>query len=220
MSGRVRALVAGGLGRATIAFATMSYQPLSLRPMTDDELKLGLAARSALVVHFSHHSLMDADRPLYPLDMQTALSRNGDFALSCTVVWPGHAMKLVGSVGIVFDPTADNVLSVCPEDSGSSSGEDGCDRSAGVSLSTASFESTFGTTVDRYNEWRVRGALVRGMFVADQCSIEVKKPLIIDIEGHRVDAHAPQRISLDEVAVDFPGMPIFTMGQDGPVRLR
>lgn len=188
--------------------------------MTDDELKQGLARHGALIVHFSHHAWMDKSRPLYPLDLQTAIGQNGDFALSCSVVWRKHHMELVGSVGIVFDPTVTSVVSVCPEDSGSSTAVDGVERSGGMPLTPLSLEETFATAAGKYNEWRVQGAAILGLFVADPDNILVKASQNFDVNGELIHTNGLERISLDDVSAEFPRLSIFTMGPDGPMKLR
>lgn len=188
--------------------------------MTDHELNLALESKGALIVHFSHHAVMRADRPLYPDDLLRALMRHHHFPLSCSAVWPKHSMNLVGSVGVIFAPTAESVLSVSNEDSGSLTWTDGSEGSGGSALSPQALEESFNVKPGTYNEWRVKGAPIKGIFVADPNHIKVKQRESFVFEGVTYDEVGLVSISLDDVAATFAHQPVFTMGESGPVLLR
>lgn len=143
--------------------------------MTDSDLKAALENREAVVVHFSHHALM-LSGSVFPEDLQNAIQNKDKWALSCSVLWPGHKMKLCGDVGVIFQPTVASVLSVSNADSGSYAGSDGTDYSAGYPLDMDTFESTFEVNGD-YNEWRVKGADVAGIFIHNPNCVLVKKEM-------------------------------------------
>ena len=182
--------------------------------MTDEELSGYLADRKAAVVHLSHHSVMDQNRPIFPADLHGAIAKRSEFNLSCVVVWPGDRMDLPGSVGVIFKPTCASVLSVSNSDSGSMTLPDGSDGSAGVPLSASSLASTF-KVCGAYNEWRVRDAEVVGIFIANPSNIYVKKEQKFDAGGHKFNEVAATSVSLNEVLDAFPDRKIFTMGPDG-----
>jgi hypothetical protein len=138
--------------------------------MKDAELTRELDLRKALVVHFSCHARMDHPEFLFPDDMLNAIEHRNNFSLACSVVWPGHPMKLLGSVGIIFKPSVSSVLSVSQTDSGST--EEG---SLGKPLTQVTLVETFNVKPGDHNEWRVKGAELKGIFIADPKNIEVRR---------------------------------------------
>lgn len=187
--------------------------------MTDQDLSAFLAAKGAAVVHLSHHSVMDPTRPIWPEDMRRAIAKKDDSNLSCVVVWPGHRMQLPGSVGVIFKPTCANVVSAASSDSGSPMLPDGSDGSAGFPLSPETLASTFDVWIGNYNEWRVRGAEVMGIFVADPSNIEVKKDVVLNAGGHEFKDVAATSIAMGEVFAAFPHQSVFTMGPAGLIEI-
>jgi hypothetical protein len=185
--------------------------------MTNDELVVGLDKKQAMVVHLSHYAVMDPSRPNFPEDMQRAIAR-ADITLSCVVVWPGHGMDLPGSVGVIFAPSSASVVSVSNSDAGATTLPDGSDGSAGVDLTAESFEKSF-EVVGAYNEWRVKGARVKGIFVADPRNIMAKKVRQFEVGGEMVEMTAADHIELAEVLAAFPHQRVFTMGPNGMVEL-
>lgn len=187
--------------------------------MTDQELSDFLDAKGAAVVHLSHHAVMDPNRPIWPEDMRQAIARRADFNLSCVVAWPGHAMLLPGSVGVIFRPDCAHVISAAGSDSGSTMLPDGTDGSAGLPLSPESLAATFEVAHGSYNEWRVCGAKVIGIFVADPTKIDVKKAVRLKAGGVEFDDVAATRILIGEVFAEFPKHPVFTLGAAGLVEI-
>jgi hypothetical protein len=183
--------------------------------MTDKDLCDFLSAKGAAVVHLSHHAVMNPTRPIWPEDMRRAVAQKDKFNLSCVVVWPGHSMSLPGSVGVIFKPTCATVISAACSDSGSTMLPDGSDGSAGLPLSLETLASTFDVKIGGYNEWRVNGAEVVGIFVADPSNIEVKKEVVIDLDGCEFKAIGATSIALSEVFAAFPHDTVFTMGPSG-----
>jgi hypothetical protein len=178
--------------------------------MTDDQLVAAIQDQGAAVVHFSHHA---DSRPgvVFPGDMRNALHHTGDWSLSCHVLWPGHAMDLVGSIGIILDVTAAaQVLSVSSCDSGSMSGNDGSELSLGGPLTQESFVETFELT-GAYNEWRVKGASPKGILVSNPEAIIVKMNREFKYGDTVEERPAPCQISLDDVARLFPECDLYTM---------
>lgn len=187
--------------------------------MTDQDLSDYLAAKGAAVVHLSHHAVMDPTRPIFPEDMHRAIDKRADFNLSCVVVWPGHGMPLPGSVGVIFKPTCANVISAASSDSGSMTLSDGTDGSFGLPLSPEALDATFNVWIGNYNEWRVRGAEVVGIFVADPSSIQVKKDVVLNAGGHEFKDVGAIPIAMDEVFAAFPHHSVFTMGPAGLIEI-
>lgn len=177
-----------------------------------------LEMRRALVVHFSHHANMRPDG-VFPTDLMDAIKNRGVWPLSCCVLWPGHQMDLPGSVGIIFAPLLDNVLSVSASDSGSHSLPDGSDASAGVRLSAETFEETFYPPICGYNEWRVQGAGVVGIFVSDPSDIQVKQRRKMSSGPVEIEDIFATPVGLDYVFQSFPDHDVYTLGPDGLVRL-
>lgn len=165
--------------------------------MTDTELFDFLSRKGALVVHLSHH-----------VDMRQGV-------LSCVVVWPGHTMKLPGSIGVIFEPTCASVISASNDDAGSSVR---ADESARVLLTTESLSGTF-EVVGRYNKWRVRGAKVVGIFVADPRRIETKREVEYEISGTKYKTVSAEVTSLTDVFAAFPSLRVFAMRPAGKIEL-
>ena len=182
--------------------------------MTDAELEDQLRNKRAVVVHFSHHSVINPHRPLFPGDLAQAIANRDKFTLSCSVVWPNHPMDLVGSVGVIFKPRCANVISVSNSDSGSMSMADGSDGSLGVPLTDQSFASTF-QPVGKYNEWRVQGAEVAGIFVANVNSILTKRTVEFDVMGVKQTAVSAEATRLADIFDAFPAQQFFTMSING-----
>lgn len=179
--------------------------------LNDQMLCKMLHEREAIVVHFSHYAKM-REGGVFPRDLQEAIDHKNDWTLSCSVLWPGHTMDPCGSVGVIFEPDVASVVSVSNMDAGSFTAPDGTDKSGGERLTAESFEKTF-NVLGAYNEWRVRGAKVTGIFVHNAQNIQVKKPLDIPglPEGEILREIVPIRIELSEVFAAFPKLPVFTM---------
>ena len=128
-------------------------------------------------------------------------------------------MSLPGSVGVIFKPTCAHVISAAGCDSGSTMLPDGSDGSAGLPLTPESLAATFEVAHGGYNEWRVRGADVVGIFVADPMNIQVKKPMQFSAGGEVIETVGATPISIDEVFAEFPTHPVFTLGVAGLVEI-
>ncbi len=187
--------------------------------MNDYALRKKLEERRAVVVHFSHHANM-RENGVFPTDLQAAIANKDDWPLSCSVLWPGHGMELCGSVGVMFSPSVVSVQSVSNTDSGSWAAPDGRDQSGGEPLTAESFEKTF-QVVGAYNEWRIRGAKVAGIFVHNLRSIWVKKRVSVTglPDGEILVEIGVTPIPLSEVFDAFPALQIFTMAADSLVEV-
>jgi hypothetical protein len=182
--------------------------------MKDNDLVKALAQREACVVHFSHHANM-REGGLFPKDLQEAIAHHHKWNLSCCVLWPDHDLDLPGSVGVIFEVrTVTSVISICDGDAGAYQSDGGDEFSGGVPLSEESFESTFGAS-GPYNEWRISGAQVKGIFVNNVHSIQAKKRLTFLVNGELQDVIASASIALTDVFDAFPNLPIYTMGPNG-----
>lgn len=126
-------------------------------------------------------------------------------------------MDLPGDVGLVFRPTAtDQVLSVANTDSGSSQLACGEDLSGGLSLTPETLAATFSVVPGDYNEWRVKGAEVSGVFVASANGVQAKKRQRLTVDGaDDFEDIWPAAFSLAEVKTAFPGLDLITMTHDG-----
>ncbi|MBR0670744.1 hypothetical protein [Neoroseomonas soli] len=184
--------------------------------MTYDELRARLKARQALIVHFSHHAAMRGEL-VYPTDLRQVFAEQEAWPLSCSVLTPGHRMKVVGSVGVVLEPrTAEDVLRVYHDDAGAYA-EGSNNHSLGELLSAASFDASLNRVAPgSYNEWRVRGAKPVGLFIEDPANIEVRHKAQCELPWGTETIIAPKRICLAEVRTAFPDKPIWTMDSNGP----
>jgi hypothetical protein len=187
--------------------------------LNDHMLSKMLFARKAIVIHFSHHANMRKDG-VFPRDLQEAIEHKDEWPLSCSVLWPGHSIDPCGSVGVIFEPDVASVISVSNMDAGSWTELDGTDQSDGEPLTAESFNKTF-DVVGAYNEWRIRGAKVAGIFVHDVKSIMVKKMLDISglPDGIILQEIGFVTIQISEVFEAFPYLPVFTMTKTELIRL-
>lgn len=188
--------------------------------MNDEEFAEEMNRRKAVVVHFSHLANM-REGGTFPEDLQAAIDNREIWPLSCSVLFPGHAMTPVGSVGVIFDPRIANVVSVSNKDSGSFLGNDGVDQSSGDPLDSKSFQETF-AVAGPYNEWRVKGANVRGIFVVDSRRIFAKMAFTFrdPMTGVDVADITWQQITLPDVFAAFPGLSVFTLDNNGLIELK
>ena len=177
--------------------------------MDSFNVSAALGKRKALVIHFSHHANM-REGGTFPEDMLTAIEIRHDVPLSCCVVTPGHTMNLPGSVGIIFTPHEKQVLSVSGSDSGSNATADGTDSSAGLPLDPHTFDDSFEIR-GAYNEWRVRGADIKGVFVSNPEFIIVKKHLVVTFDEGVVETIGEEQVSLEEVRCAFPEYKLYTI---------
>lgn len=187
--------------------------------MTHEDLLAKLAARQALIVHFSAHAVMRAGLD-FPTDFQQVLAEQKPWPLSCSVLTPGHQMNLTGSVGVMLEPrNAADVLRVHHCDAGAYD-EAGTNQSLGLALSEASFDASIdGVVPGTYNEWRVRGAKPVGIFVLDPANILVRQKCTIPGPYDPEEIIVAGSFSLDEVRAAFPGQPVWTMTSSGPLQL-
>jgi hypothetical protein len=181
-----------------------------------------LDRRKALIVHFSHLSNM-REGGVFPDDLQNAVVNKDSWNLSCCVIWPGHTMDLPGEVGVIFRPTAvGQVLSTKNDDAGSVQLTDtGQDVSGGDPLSEVTLQTTFDVALGTYNEWRMKGADVTGIFVTSERGISAKKQQSIECDGKFFDdTIGLASFTIAEVFAAFPSFDIFTMTPDGPLKLK
>ena len=176
------------------------------------------------VVHFSHHARMNHEVQ-FPFDLHHALETWQSEPRSCCALWPGHAMHLPGSVGVIYRPSLSNVISVLSTDSGSSY-HDGQEGSLGDAPSEDSLTRSLNEGHSHnYNEWRLLGAPPMGIFVADTSRISVKKLVTPNVPEELALAEidpvlACVPIKLDVVVAEFSNYDIYTLGEQGLVLLR
>ncbi len=180
--------------------------------------------RRVAVVHFSHHEVMD-HKVQFPDDLNHALMTWESEPRSCCALWPSHNMDLPGSVGVIYRPRLEHVLSVYNTDSGSSY-HHGQEGSLGEDPSEDSLARSLDEVpTDEYNEWRLRGAPPMGIFVADTSHICVKQWVtpnvpeeLVSTENNPVLCRVPFR--LDGVLAAFPNHCIYTLDKEGLVLVR
>lgn len=189
--------------------------------MTDAELLDGLNDHNAMIVHLSHYAKM-REGGVLPTHLRNAIANKALWSLSCVVLWPGHAMSLPGSIGVIFRPrSVANIVSVSGDDLGSTQLADGVELSGGNPLSADTFKQTFQVPEGRYNEWRIKDADVVGIFVASEHSLSAKKNCPIYADGVLLFNDIVEvDIPLQEVFDTFPDLPIYTMTEEGPHKLR
>jgi hypothetical protein len=177
-----------------------------------DETKFNklLDDRGVVIVHFSHFAVM-RHAVEFPIDLQHAIQNYQSETRSCCALWPGHKMELPGSVGVIFKPTFTQILSVLPDDSGSSDFE-GSENSGGHAPSEETIADSLNVPFGRYNEWRIRGAEPIGIFVANPDNISAKKKSRISLDGELIEEIGSPNISLFDVTNAFPSLTIYTMG--------
>lgn len=187
--------------------------------MTHEELLVRLAARKALIVHFSHHAVM-REGLSFPADLQQVLTEQAAWPLSCSVLTPGHRMVVVGSVGVVLEPrSAEDILRVHHDDAGAYADRDDS-HSLGEPLSDSSFDASLDRVLPgTYNEWRVRGAKPIGLFVVNPANIEVRQRCSFEGPWGPEEAIAPAPMSFASLKAAFPGWPVWTMTANGPLQL-
>lgn len=175
--------------------------------MQDNDLKSKLAERNAVVVHFSNFANIRHD-VVFPSDLKNAIENKDSWHLSCCVVFPQHGMNLPGDIGVIFCPTVSSVLSVSDRDSGSMVANDGSDLSMGRPLTCESFEETFNPT-GHYNEWRLKGAEVIGIYVAKQNNLHAKQRVIVPGGPEPIEAISAESVDLKDVFNNFPDLLVY-----------
>jgi hypothetical protein len=130
-------------------------------------------------------------------------------------------MDLLGEVGLIFELTSvDQVLSVCNTDVGARQFGCGEEMSGGVALTPQSLADSFNVRSNDYNEWRVKGAEVAGVFVAHASGVNAKTVQKIDDGGfYGGDTIAPSPFSIAEVRAAFGALPLITMTANGPMTI-
>ena len=162
------------------------------------------------VVHFSHHAKM-RDDGVFPDDLQAAIGNCADWTLSCCALTPGHTMGLPGDVGVIFEiDNPKQIVSVCSDDSGSSQTEDGSDQSFGSEPSLSALNASLDVACGRYNEWRVIGAKVSGIYVENTNSIQAKRKVTFEVSGVQVEDIVAGPVNLESVKNSFPNLSVFT----------
>jgi hypothetical protein len=180
--------------------------------MTYEDLIRELRARKALIVHFSHHAKMRGEGT-FPEDLHAAIASSRAWPLSCSVVWPGHRLALVGSVGVVLHPRSlSSIIGVRNDDGGSSTLPDGTENTACAPLDETGLKDTFEPPAGGYNEWRMRECDVIGVYVESSEGLPLaKKRVTIEVPGqapiHDISA---ERRGINEVIDAFPELPIYT----------
>ena len=181
--------------------------------MNDPDFQKLLSDHNVVIVHFSHFAVM-GHLVEFPDDLFHAISHHEQETRSCCALWPGHEMEVPGSVGLIFQPTIDQVVSVLADDSGSSD-FGGTERSAGEVPTRETLLASLEVPSGRYNEWRVRGAKPTGIFVADVSNIYAKKKQQLHFNGTTINEIGCTSITLQSVLDAFPGCSVYTLRQDG-----
>lgn len=120
-------------------------------------------------------------------------------------------MGLPGDVGVLLeidDPK--QIVSVCSDDSGSSQTEDGSDQSLGSEPSLSALNDSLDVVCGRYNEWRVIGAKVSGIYVENTNSMHAKRKVTFEVSGVLYEDIAAESVNLESVKNNFPNLSVFT----------
>lgn len=175
-----------------------------------EELTAFLSAKKVCIVHFSHHANM-REGGVFPDDLRAAIANHEEWNLSCCALWPQHNMALPGDVGVLFELDQPNqVISVCSEDAGASQLQDGEDQSAGSKPDLAAVEKSLEVACGTYNEWRINGAKVAGIYVEDPDRILAKRKIKFEALDQEHETISATTVELEDVRTFFPGMKIFT----------
>lgn len=82
-------------------------------------------------------------------------------------------------------------------------------------LTVASFETSFSVSPGNYNEWRVQGAEIEGIFVADPNNIFVKCEVEEGAGEWKTKTNGRKAITMDELFATLPDSRIVTMKSQG-----
>jgi hypothetical protein len=172
-----------------------------------------LKERQVAVIHFSHHAVM-GHKVTFPNDLLHAISSFKHETRSCCALYPRHEMDLPGSIGVIFSPKYSQLLSVSSCDSGSShyAGREG---SMGAAPEEDAILDSLNVPMGTYNEWRIRGAVPVGIFIANPMWILVKQESTLTVGEERITDIGCAPISLQAAQMAFPSWPIYTMGAEG-----
>lgn len=186
--------------------------------MTEDDFALLLETEAIAVVHFSH--VADMGRGLiFPNDMLGAIANKDAWALSCCALTPRRSMRLPGDVGILLRPKLAHVLSVSSGDAGSSTMPDGSELSGGDAPSREAVLASLDPGLNPYNEWRVRGAEVIGIFARHSRLVAVKTRHEFNGPFGRESAIGAEPVPLATVCNALPGLNVYAMGHHGLIEL-
>lgn len=178
--------------------------------LTLDDLHSFLDTNDVRIVHFSHHAEMRAG-VVFPDDLQAAIANRDKWNLSCCAIWPSHKMALPGDVGVLFELSNPNqILSVFSGDSGSHQLRDGPDFSGGDAPSTDALRSSLKVPKGAYNEWRIRGASVAGIYINNPAQLNAKCKMQFEVNGEPHEVISSETIQVDHVRASFPDQPLFT----------
>lgn len=184
--------------------------------MDVDTVKEELVCHGAIIVHCSRPGRsgeLGEPRPLYPDDLKQTirdLAIGGVRTISCSVVWPKH-QDTFGDVGIIVEPrTLSDILLMHTGDAGYSPELGGL----GNPPSLQGLADTFAHS-EGHNEWVLTTANTLGIFVLCKDPLEVARkvpPPVGLTEDERAlfgELIAACSISIEEIAADFPTLPIF-----------
>ena len=180
--------------------------------MTEAEFKSILHQEEISVVHFSHCAVMKHRVP-FPIDLEHALE-NPKETRSCCAIFPNYKMTLPGSVGIIYEPSLSDVLSVFNSDSGSSD-HDGIEGSFGEKPTKATVKNSLKIRNQKYNEWRVIASNPVGVFIHDTQRIMAKQNIVYNVGGSEYSEIVESKIEINTVFRAFPKLPVYTMGAKG-----
>ena len=186
--------------------------------MTEDEFTRLVDEESIAVVHFSHFADMGRDL-IFPDDLQRAIANINSWTLSCCALTPGRRMQPPGNVGILLRPKLSHVLSVSTGDAGASTLPDGSELSGGTPPSKEAVLTSLDPELESYNEWRVRGAEVAGIFVSRVDHVAVKKRQSFDGPCGPAQTISAEDVPLGCVFDAFPGFSVYEMRACGLTQL-
>jgi len=190
------------------------------------EVHAFLDGKNSLIVHFSGAPKgAGKDRGLlYPQDLRHVVAGNARGGISCSTVQPGDAFSGVnrnatGCIGVIVDlQEPSSLVAVHPHDCGSIEEADGTRSVPNEGdITLADLENS---TQDRrstlYNEWVVRNYIVHGILAVPPFEISVLAvpdfpPEMPEYMRDNTPIPDIDRISIQRVIAEFPGMPVYTM---------
>lgn len=197
----------------------------SIKKIGARDLSRILKNKNVLIVHFSHDATM-REGVYFPNDLLYAINNKDVLNLSCSAIYPGHTMDPVGSIGVIFKPRVKSIISVCSGDSGSYMSISGEEYSGGKIPTKKNILESLNPT-GHYNEWRIKGAKVMGIFIRDddniqargETCIEIPPGLITEDSGDCMNLISLKRVTLQEIKETFPHLKIYTIKNKSIIEL-
>jgi hypothetical protein len=168
-----------------------------------------LAARNALIVHFSSNpNISDFDR-FFPEDLRGVIAGNAMCGLCCSAVLPGDSFHGInansfGSIGVIIDLVEAASLRAVTVGDGGARMEGGKRVFNEMPFNLTNLENSLRRPSAMHNEWGIVGYIPRGIFVADKIEVTPAKDKLA-------------RPTLDQIRQIFPEQRIYSFSRNGIV---